>query len=63
MRPGPGGESLRDAAPALDPARDLLIEPRGDGERPLAQADAEPVEQGRVVRHQRGRWLVTSLTP
>ena len=53
--PSPGGESLRDAPPAFDPARDLLVEPRGDGKRPLAETNAEPVEQGRTVRHQRGR--------
>ena len=52
--PCPGGQPVRHPAARIQTAGQLLVEPRGEGEGPVGEPDAEPIGEGRAP-HQRGR--------
>src|SRR5207249_8926620 len=52
--PRPRGQPVRHAATRIESAGELLVEPRGEGQSPVREPNAEPIYEGRA-RHQRGR--------
>src|SRR5437660_265343 len=58
LRPPPRRQPLEHAAARVHTAGDLLVEAGGERQGPLGQPHAQPVYEGRAVRHHRARSVV-----